>query len=282
MSGVGAQTAPTEAVHPLTGNPVPEASISNLQALPMNAGAASTVILEKAYDQLRERVNAVLADNPNAEISLNLSGFSRGGAQAVAFANLLNERGIGPFKPGEVRIANLLLLDPVDQTNGALDTGPPTNVDNTLVMVATGEARDIMPAMVVGADARVIAVPVSHSGLGGSYNSQGTAAITLQKAKEFLEAGGSPVADIPDHLKPDWEQMFIHNSGVNANGALKFGASPTWETDEPNRRYEGSSSSDPSVQAAIGKLPTYTSIPTQTMARLLTQRPTPTVKSSPN
>jgi hypothetical protein len=261
MSGVGAQTAPADTLNPLTGNPAAEADISYWQALPMNAGAAATNIVNDAFVKLETRINAILADNPNAEIALNLSGFSRGGAQAVALANMIDERGIGPFKPGEVRIANLLLLDPVDQTNGALDTRPPTNVDNTLVMVATGENRDIMPAMVVSADARVIAVPVAHSGLGGSYNPQGTSAIALQKAKEFLEAGGSPVADIPDHLKPDWEQMFIHNSGVNANGALKLGASPTWETDEPNRRYEGSSSSDPSVQAALGKLPTYSSIP---------------------
>ena len=45
MSGVGAQTEPSDAVHPASGNPVAGASISNWQALPINAGAAGTVIL---------------------------------------------------------------------------------------------------------------------------------------------------------------------------------------------------------------------------------------------
>jgi hypothetical protein len=261
LSGVGAQTMPSDAVHPVTGNPMNEASPSNWQALPMNAGTAATSILTEAFYKLEARINTILADNPNAEIAINLAGFSRGGAEATAFANMLNERGIGPFKAGDVRIANLLLLDPVDQTNGALNVKPPTNVDNTLVMVATGEARSIMPAMVVSDEARVIAIPVAHSGLGGSYNPQGTAAVALQKAREFMEAGGSPVAEIPENLRPDWSQMFIHNSSITPNGVPKLGGSQTWDTDEPNRRYEGTGSSSPSVQDAITKLPTYSSVP---------------------
>ncbi|NBW50818.1 MAG: hypothetical protein EBR49_12150, partial [Betaproteobacteria bacterium] len=260
MPGVGAQTVPTGTILP-NGNPALESSPSTLAALPFNAGNVAQGILESAFDQLSNRVRAILAENPNAEIAINLSGFSRGGAEATAFANMLNERGIGPFKPGTVRIANLLLLDPVDKTDGVLNTKPPPNVDNTLVMVATGETRSIMPAMPVGDDARIITVPVAHSGLGGSYNPQGTAAVVLAKAREFMEAGGSPVAEIPENLQPDWEQMFIHNSAVGTNGLPKLGGSETWDTDALNRRYEGSGKNAPSVQETLERQPVYSSIP---------------------
>jgi hypothetical protein len=49
FSGVGAQTMPSNAVHPVTGNPMNEASPSLIPALPENAGKAATVILEKAF-----------------------------------------------------------------------------------------------------------------------------------------------------------------------------------------------------------------------------------------
>ena len=262
LPGVGAQTVPSDTLHPASGNPSLDASPSNLTALPINAGPAAINIVNDAYFKLETRITAILAENPNAEIAINLAGFSRGGAEAVAFANMLNERGIGPIKPGDVRIANMVLVDPVDQTNGALNVKPPTNVDNTLVMVATGEARSIMPSMVVSDDARIIAIPVAHSGLGGSYNPQGTSAVALAKMAEFLVAGGSPVADIPPGLQPDWEQMFIHNSSITPYGVPKLGGSQTWDTDEPNRRYEGADRSAPSIQDALKNQPSYSSIPT--------------------
>lgn len=257
MPGVGAQSVPTGTLHPASGNPALEASPSNLKAFPIPAGKEAKEILEKAFRQLEERINATLAGNPKAEICINLTGFSRGAAQAVAFANMLNERGIGPFKPGDARIANMLLLDPVDQTDRALNTKPPTNVANTLVMVATAEGRNIMPAMQVSKDARLQGVPVVHSGLGGSYNPEGTAAVVLQKGKEFLEKGGVPMADIPSSLKPEWKQMYIHNSSVNNYGVPKLGADEnTWEN-KPSRYYEGASRHAPSVQETLKNLPSY-------------------------
>jgi hypothetical protein len=255
MPGVGAQTLPTGTIDPKTGRVADEASPSLWKALPIPAGNEAKAILEKAYDQLKERINATLADNPKASIYINLTGFSRGAAQAVAFANMLNERGIGPFKAGDVRIANMLLLDPVDKSAGALNTKPPTHVTNTLAIVATAESRNIMDAMAVGKDARVFGLPVVHSGLGGSYNPQGTAAVVLQKGKEFLSNGGVPMADIPSNLKPDWTQMYIHNSSVDNRGIPKLGAdSDNWEFNRPARYYEGQRWQSPSVQESLEKL----------------------------
>ena len=111
--GIGAQTVRTGTLD-ANGNPAPGSSTSNWESTPWKAGELGQEILLRAYKRLEDRVQAILAENPNAEIALNLSGFSRGSAEAVAFANLLNERGIeGLYKPGEVPINSMVLYDPV-------------------------------------------------------------------------------------------------------------------------------------------------------------------------
>lgn len=93
IPGIGAQTLPSGTLD-ANGNPAPGSSPSNWESTPWKAGEIGNVALEGAYFGLIDRVSAVLLENPNAEIALNLAGFSRGSAEAVAFANLLNERGI--------------------------------------------------------------------------------------------------------------------------------------------------------------------------------------------
>lgn len=81
-SGIGAQTVPAGTLL-ANGNPDPRSSPSNLQSTPWRAGEIGNGILENAYDDLKNRVTAILAENPNAQIALNLTGFSRGSAEAV-------------------------------------------------------------------------------------------------------------------------------------------------------------------------------------------------------
>jgi hypothetical protein len=245
LPGVGAQTVPT-GTFDVNGNPVSGSSPSNWDSIPFNAGDIANGIVKDAYTQLTDRVGAILTENPNPEISLNLSGFSRGGAETVAFANYVNEHGIpGYCKPGECQIDSMVLFDPVDQTNGRLNTAPPTNVKSTFVMVAENEGRAIMPAMPVGPDAIVTLVPGGHADVGGSFNPDGVSAVTLKMARDFQEKSGVPVAEIPDSLAPNWEQMNVHNSGLDNYG------NTVWSFNENYRGYEGAGFGSPSVQDLI-------------------------------
>jgi hypothetical protein len=241
LPGVGAQTVPAGTLD-ANGNPASGSSPSNWDSIPFNAGDVANSIVEDAYFRLTIRVNSILAENPNAEISLNLAGFSRGGAEATAFANYVNEHGIpGYCNPGDCQIDSLLLFDPVSQTNWALNTVWPSNVKNSLVMVAENEGRAIMSAMPVGGDATVVLVPGAHADVGGSFNPDGISAVTLKMARDFQENSGVPVAEIPSDLAPNWEQMNVHNSGLDNYG------NTVWSFNENYRSYEGAAFGSPSV-----------------------------------
>jgi PIN domain nuclease of toxin-antitoxin system len=245
LPGVGAQTVPAGTLD-ANGNPAPGSSPSNWDSIPFNAGDVANGIVDQAYKRLTTRISAILAEDPNAEISLNLSGFSRGGAEAVAFANLVNERGIpGLYEAGQVPIDSMVLFDPVSQTNGQLNTSWPTNVKSALVMVAENEGRAIMPAMPVGGNAEVVLVPGAHADVGGSFNPDGVSAVTLKMARDFQEQSGVPVAEIPDSLAPNWEQMNIHNSGLDNYDKT------VWSFNENYRGYEGAGFGSPSVADVI-------------------------------
>lgn len=219
---------------------------SDLQSTPFSAGAIGQQKVEEAYAALQTMVARTLDADPNAQIELNLTGFSRGGAEAVAFANLVNERGIpGVYPPGTVTINSMVLLDPVDQTNGALDIRPPTNVRNTLVLVAMDERRSVFPPMPVGSDAIVIGMPGSHSDIGGSFGKDGISAVSLGMLKNFRDAVGSPIGAIPADRLPNWDAQRGHDSSLDNYGNQKF------EVSAGNRYYEGGGLGSLSVQEIL-------------------------------
>ena len=238
--GVGAPTG-------VPGMETPDVQASKLESTPHAAGVIAKKIVADAYDRLTARVREIHAQNPDAEISINLSGFSRGAAQAVDLANLIEERGIpGLYEPGQTRIDSMLLFDPVDMTQGALNTAWPTNVKNNLVLVALGEDRHIMPAMPVGPTARVLGIPeAAHANVGGSFNPQGIQAVTLGVALDFQRASGMAVPDAPAHLQPDWNQMQHHDSSRDNYGKR------IWSRHEFGRYYEDAGRAAPSVQEAV-------------------------------
>jgi VCBS repeat-containing protein len=202
---------------------------------------------------------ARMAD-PNVQIELNLTGFSRGSAEAVAFANLVQERGIpGVSAPGAVTINSMVLFDPVDQTSGALNTSWPTNVRNSLVLVAMDETRTAFPPMAVGSDAIVLGVPGAHSDVGGSFGTQGISSVTLGVARNFMAASGVPIDEVPSSQRPDWSQQTVHNSAIDNYGNVR------WDSSAGNRYYEGSGLGSISLQDMLALPPE--------------QRPTPVVEN---
>jgi hypothetical protein len=254
--GIGAQTVPTGTLLP-NGNPDPRSSPSNLESIPLLAGARGNQIIDEAYNDLTKRTAAILAADPTAKIALNLTGFSRGSAEAVAFANLVNERGIpGLYAAGQVPINSMVLYDPVSQTGGLLNISWPTNLVNpALVIVATAENRLLFPAMPVGADSIIIPIEGVHSDVGGSFNPDGISAVTLKIARDYLNDTGVPVAEIPANLQPKWDRMFIHNSAIDSNGNPKFDtiSGDLHLTVGTNRYYEGTSLGGISVKDALGR-----------------------------
>jgi hypothetical protein len=235
MPGIGAQTSA-------------DGSPSNLESTPWKAGEIGNQILEDAYRLLTNRVSEILLADPNAPIEINLAGFSRGGAEAVAFANLLNERGIpGLYPPGNVPINSLVLFDPVSQTDGVLNVNWPTNLRNpALVLVASAENRIWFPAMPVDTGAIVVPIDAIHSDVGGSFNQDGISAVTLKIARDYLAATGSPMDAIPADSQPNWDRMYIHNSAIDNYGARKVDTigDPT-QTVGTNRYYEGTGCTGP-------------------------------------
>ncbi len=221
----------------------PDQPAEAVAALPQNAGPIAQSIIERAYESLNNRVQAIREQDPQAPISINLVGFSRGGAQAVALANLIDERGLpGLYEPGQTRIDTLLPFDPVDMTNGALDTRWPRNVVNSLVPVALGENRYIMPAMPLGPEARVVGIPeAAHADVGGSFNPQGIQAVTLGLARDFLSASGMDLPELPPHLQPDWSQMWAHESSLDNYG------NRLWSVHGSERYFEGADRTAPTL-----------------------------------
>jgi hypothetical protein len=229
------------------GSVLPKAHLAQTNRTSPQASRTAKGFVLAAYQWLSERVQEIRAQDPDAEISINLSGFSRGAAQAVDLANLMEERGVpGLYEPGQTRIDSMLLFDPVDMTQGALNTAWPTNVKNNLVMVALGEDRHIMPAMPVGPTARVLGIPeAAHANVGGSFNPQGIQAVTLGVALDFQRASGMAVPDAPAHLQPDWNQMQHHDSSRDNYGKR------IWSRHEFGRYYEDAGRAAPSVQDAV-------------------------------
>jgi hypothetical protein len=159
------------------------------------------------------------------QVTVAATGFSRGAATAVAFARLVNDRGL-EFEgrmlvpPGLVRVAALLLLDPV-YTGIELDLTLPANVTgHATVLRARHEYRYLFVAADYSADTRVrtIEVPGNHGNIGGMYDN-GIGARVLEGATGFFQACGVPMADVPPERCFDGSQpVCVYCEGVDRFG----------------------------------------------------------------
>ncbi len=183
---------------------------------------------EAAYEVFAREADSWLA-SPHTplldDVTVALTGFSRGCATAVAFARLVNDRGLvfagrTLIPPGLVRVAALLLLDPV-YTRVELDLNLPANVTGHATVVrARHEYRYMFRAADYSADARVdtVVVPGNHGNVGGMYDN-GIGALVLRGATGFFKACGVPIADVPPSRCFDGSQpVRIYNEGVDRWG----------------------------------------------------------------
>ena len=178
----------------------------------VNAGPNPTPAVdaaaEKAYRDFVKSSNEYLSTHPGAtpaDLGASVTGFSRGCAAAVRFAQLVNDRGlVAPdgtvvAPPGSVPITGMALMDPV-ATGVQGETGIPANVKGqVLVVQAEHESRSWFRPVDYSDDPRVTTVkhPGNHVGVGGGYDRDGTAANVHEGVTAYFQRRGVPLADVP-------------------------------------------------------------------------------------
>lgn len=178
----------------------------------VNAGPNPTPAIdaaaEAAYRDFVKTSHEYLSTHPGAtpaDLGASVTGFSRGCAAAVRFAQLVNDRGlVAPdgtvvAPPGSIPITGMALMDPV-ATGVKGETGIPANVrGQVLVVQAEHESRSWFRPLNYSDDPRVTTVkhPGNHVGVGGGYDRDGTAANVHEGVTAYFQRRGVPLADVP-------------------------------------------------------------------------------------
>lgn len=197
--------------YPGVGTGGDQGGLVNAAVLPTPAIQAAA---EKAYKDFRRAALDYLQQNPDAttaDIGAATTGFSRGGASAICFAQLVHERGLTDSDgeviapPGSVPITGMALIDPVARFVDAPMHIPPNVRGPVLSVIADHETRtDFRPLYHVD-DPRVSLVhhPGNHVGNGGGYDPHGTAASVLEGVTGYFRQRGIAIADVPPERRHD-------------------------------------------------------------------------------
>ncbi|MGE7137812.1 peptidoglycan-binding protein [Luteibacter sp. NPDC031894] len=179
--------------------------------------------IEEMYHLLLDKAREWKGEDPDADIRVITTGFSRGAEQAAGFARLVHERGIQdpeglrvkertpgrdttqwtlpPLVPPGKTLITEVLYDPVG-TGRPHDRNrtPPPSVVSGLQIVARDERRNAFPSSQIlpqgrSGDGRFlgVTVPGSHSDIGGSYHLDGLAVLNFNLVADFINAH----SDIP-------------------------------------------------------------------------------------
>lgn len=196
-------------------------------------GAGFQKRVDGAYAWLVNEVNSIKGGNPNAQVVLVVTGFSRGAAEARAFTNELNARGIpvnaskqpdGTFKQHyeTPHVGVMVLFDTVQMTAGKHeDTTIPANVDNVLHITARDEKRTTFPLTRATDpnrpdDNRIteVAMPGSHGDIGGGRPNAYTQ-VSEQLARQYMVNAGVNIAptDPKDQVNVDDPNLRLHDTG---------------------------------------------------------------------
>jgi hypothetical protein len=202
----------------------------------VNAGPAGQAIVDDTYNKIRQQVIAWRLENPNTEVVVSMSAFSRGGPIATDLANRLQNEGIPDLSnagkylvaPGEIKFGPIMLYDPVDMTGGRLNVQLPSNVSSVLVIRAGSEYRSSFPATSVNSsnnpnDPRIttIEVPGAHTDAGRGYD-QGIGNYTLQMNRDYFDRSGVPIGQLPTEMRPGVGPVLVHDSLTDAFGNIMW------------------------------------------------------------
>jgi hypothetical protein len=171
------------------------------------------------------------------------------------FAQMLQERGLvlpdgtQVAPPGAVSVTAAVMIDPVQTfTKGDLSL-PARMRGDVLVFRAQDEHRTDFRLADYGADPRVhvVSLPGNHVGLGGGYDTQGTAAAVLEGATAYLRNSGIELAPVPEALRFDrgrppavyTEALQTARNGDVLSDPVTGRAATVWRQDEKEKERIG-------------------------------------------
>ncbi|HET9993362.1 MAG TPA: DUF2235 domain-containing protein [Kofleriaceae bacterium] len=212
-------------------------------------GAGMQARIDAAYNNLVAEVNSIKGGNPKAEVVLVVTGFSRGAAEARAFTNELNKRGIpvssskqpdGSFQQhyDTPHVGVMVLFDTVEMSaNRNLDMGIPANVDNVLHITARDEHRTDFPLTKATDpkrpdDPRIteVAMPGSHADIGGG-NPNAYSQLSEQMARQYMVNAGVEIKpeDPTQQVDVNDPNLRLHDTGGGLFGMKR----PTFDSRNP-------------------------------------------------
>lgn len=198
--------------------------------------------VEWMYRKFALKSKQWLADDPEADIRVVATGFSRGAEQAAGFVRMVNELGIQDYteyketkhafgrvdvswalpplrEPGKTLMSEIL-FDPVGTgTPNNHDRQPTSSTVSGLQITARDERRNAFPSTQIlppgrSADGRFVGVtvPGAHSDIGGSYHQNGLSTLNFNMAADFLNAHSDVplVSRLPEPTDPG--MYVIHHS----------------------------------------------------------------------
>lgn len=196
---------------------------------PAQVERQAIITAERAYSDFCTQAAGWLRvpENAGKSVSAVLTSFSRGGASAAIFSQLLYAKGLaGPknggkvlIPPGHVPVSAGALFDPVfTGVAGNLALAP--NAKNILDIVAWNEYRQLFK----GADYSSQPTTVTsiwmygnHCDIGGSYD-LGLSALALQAATGFLKRSGLSIADVPKARQFNASTVAVHSEEFDEYG----------------------------------------------------------------
>ena len=173
---------------------------------------------QNAYSEFATEARDRLLENPDTSVATALTSFSRGGASAAIFTQLLYANGLfSPqgqvlIAPGRIPVSAGVIFDPVlTGVSGNLAFAP--NARNLVDIFAHDEYRALFKAADYRAQPGMTIVPMfgSHSDIGGAYDN-GIGAISLQAATDFFIRSGLAIAPVPGDRQFDGN-IVLHSEG---------------------------------------------------------------------
>ena len=215
-------------------------------------GGSYKARIEDMYLQFVRQARDWLVENPNADIRILATGFSRGAEQAAGFTRLVEERGIQDPKDATVkRNADGLIIDEVTYPNPPLrdpggvilaailfdpvGTGAPRQNDRRLAesvvsgfqITALTERRNLFQGtritdFGITPDGRFLNVGVAgaHSDIGGGYRRDGLAVLSGNLAIDYINGMIRPPPLEKRALPEDPDRYVVHRS--NEHSRLYF------------------------------------------------------------
>jgi hypothetical protein len=184
-------------------------------------------VIMTAEDAYHDLCNQAAAASDMTSVAVVLTSFSRGGASAAIFSQMLYERGLvnpatreAVIPPKQLAVVGGVIFDPV-LTGVDTTLAYPPNVRNIVDLKALNEYRYLFPGGNYSnhpeATTKTFGVYGNHCDIGGGYDS-GIAGLTLQTATNVLQQLGLPIDAVPPSRAYTPGQIAVHSEEYDNYG----------------------------------------------------------------